>query len=53
MLEWLGANLGTISVVLALTGIVVLIVWNLLKSRKKGRHACCGDCAHCAGCPHH
>ncbi|MBQ6430454.1 MAG: FeoB-associated Cys-rich membrane protein [Oscillospiraceae bacterium] len=50
MFAWLGANLGTILVALALTGIVSLIVWSMKKDKKKGRHACGGNCAHCAAC---
>lgn len=50
MLAWLGNNIGTILVVLVLAGVVALIVWNLRKEKKAGRHACCGDCGHCSAC---
>lgn len=50
MPAWLGENLGTILLTLALAGIVVLIVWSLRRNKKKGRHTCGGNCAHCALC---
>lgn len=50
MLAWLGANLGTILVVLALAGIVTLIVWSMARDKKSGRHACGGDCGHSSAC---
>lgn len=50
MIAWLGENLGTILIVLALAGTVALIVWNLIRNRKNGRHVCGGDCGHCSAC---
>ena len=50
MLAWLGNNVGTILVTLALAGVAVLIVWNMRKDRKKGKHSCGGNCAHCGLC---
>ncbi|MBQ3356464.1 MAG: FeoB-associated Cys-rich membrane protein [Oscillospiraceae bacterium] len=48
MIAWLGENLGTILVVLALAGIVFLIVRSMRKDKKNGRHVCGGDCKHCS-----
>ena len=50
MLAWLGENIGTIVLTLALVGAVVLIVWKLRKDKKQGKHTCGGNCAHCAMC---
>ncbi len=53
MIAWLGANLGTILIVLALAGMISLIVLSMRRDKKKGEHPCCGgDCGHCAGCSH-
>lgn len=56
MLAWLVANIGTIVVALIVAVIVGLIVFSMVRDKKKGKHLCggCGgDCAHCAaGCSH-
>lgn len=48
MFAWLGENLGTILITLALAGLLAGIVWSMRKGKKKGKHACCGSCGHCA-----
>ena len=50
MLVWLEENMGTILVSLGLAAIVAAILWSMRKDRKKGKHACCGDCAQCGMC---
>ncbi len=45
--------MGTVIVALALVAIVGLIVWSMVKDKKKGKSSCGGTCAHCgAGCCH-
>lgn len=33
----------------ALALIVILIVWKLIRDKRRGK-SCCGDCDHCRGC---
>ena len=48
MLQWLSNNLATILICLVLAVIVALIIWSLVKNKKKGKSSCgCG----CADCP--
>lgn len=47
-MSWLLANLSTILISLVILLIVVLIIVKLVKDRKKGKHSCGCDCAHCA-----
>ncbi len=47
-MDWLTANLGTITVGLVVAAVIALIVVNILRKRKKGQTTCgCG----CADCP--
>ena len=48
MLDWLGANIGTILIIAVLTLIVVLIIRSMIKDKKQGRSSCGNNCAHCA-----
>ena len=48
MLAWLSANISTIVISLVLLLIVAAIVYKLVKDKKKGKHSCGCDCAHCA-----
>ena len=50
MLAWLGENLGTILLTIALAGVIALIVWSMRKDKKQGQHACGGNCAQCGLC---
>lgn len=50
MKEWFLANLTNILVCLALGGIVFLSVFARVKSRKKGKSPCGGNCACCGMC---
>ena len=52
MIDWLLGNLGTVLLSLALAGIVAAIIVHTVKEKKRGKAPCCGDCAHCALCPH-
>ena len=48
MLQWIGANLGTILICLVLLAIVTFIVHSLLKQKTQGKPPCGCNCAHCA-----
>ncbi len=48
MLAWLSANISTIIISLVLLLIVAAIIYKLVKDKKKGKHSCGCDCAHCA-----
>lgn len=50
MLGFLTANGGTIAVAAVLLTVVALIAAKLIKNKKAGKHACCGDCAKCCNC---
>ena len=45
--------MGTVIVALVLAAIVGLIIWSMVKDKKKGKSSCGGNCAHCgANCCH-
>ena len=48
MLQWLSNNLATILICLVLAVIVALIIWSLVRNKKKGKSSCGCNCAHCA-----
>ena len=48
MLHWIGANLGTIIISIGLIGVVVVIIWSLIRQKKQGKSSCGCNCAHCA-----
>ena len=48
MLQWIGANLGTILVCLVLLAIVTFIIIYLVRQKKQGKSSCGCNCAHCA-----
>ena len=48
MLQWIGANLGTILVCLVLLAIVTFIIVYLVRQKKQGKSSCGCNCAHCA-----
>lgn len=48
MLAWLSKNIATIIICLVLAIIVALIIYNLVKDKKKGKSSCGCNCAHCA-----
>lgn len=48
MLTLLTDNLGTVLIALILAAIVIGIIINLLKDKKKGRSSCGCGCEHCA-----
>ena len=48
MLTLLTDNLGTVLIALILAAIVIGIIVNLLKDKKKGRSSCGCGCEHCA-----
>ncbi len=48
MLQWIGANLGTILICLVLLAIVTFIILYLVRQKKQGKSSCGCNCAHCA-----
>ena len=50
MLQWIGANIGTIIVGLVLLAVVALVVRVMIRDKKQGKSSCGGNCAHCAAC---
>ena len=47
-MEWIAANLGTIFVGLVLLIIVGLVVFKLVRDKKKGKSTCGCGCSNCA-----
>ncbi len=47
MLEWLKDNLLTIGILLVLAAAVIVVVFSLIRDKKKGQTSCGGGCAHC------
>ncbi len=47
MLSWIGANIGTILVVLALLAVVAGIILVTRRDKKRGKSTCGGNCGHC------
>ena len=48
MLQWIGANLGTILICLVLLAIVTFVILYLVRQKKQGKSSCGCNCAHCA-----
>ncbi len=48
MLAWLSQNIATIIICAALAVMFGLMLWSLLRNKKKGKSSCCGGCAGCA-----
>ena len=48
MLQWIGANIGTILICLVLIVVVFFIVRSLLRQKKQGKSSCGCDCTACA-----
>ena len=48
MVEWLEANIGTIIVSIILVIIIFLVVYGMIKNKKKGKTTCGCGCANCA-----
>ena len=54
MLQWLNQYLGTIIICLVLVAIFALLIWSLIRDKKKGKSSCGGCCSSCAmGCHCH
>ena len=52
MLALLRANLPTILIIAGLLLFFGLLVYSLIRDKKKGKSSCCGGCAGCAmACP--
>lgn len=51
MLSWLSQYLGTIIICLVLVVVFGLLLWSLIRDKKKGKSSCGGCCSSCAmGC---
>ncbi len=53
MIEWIEANLPTILVSAVLLMVISLIIYGMVKDKKKGKSSCGGSCSGCAGCAMH
>lgn len=54
MPEWLIQNLGTIIVCAVIVAGCALLVWSLIRDKKKGKSLCGGNCGSCSmGCHCH
>ena len=47
MLAWLSKNIATIIICLVLAVIVALIIFSLVKNKKKGKSSCGCNCSQC------
>ncbi len=47
MISWIGANIGSIVVVIILLAVVAGIITVMVKDKRKGKSSCGGNCAHC------
>ena len=52
MPAWLSQNIGTILICTVLIAFFALLIWSLVRDRKKGKSSCCGGCAGCAMAGH-
>jgi len=52
MPAWLSQNIGTILICAVLIAFFALLIWSLVRDRKKGKSSCCGGCAGCAMAGH-
>ena len=52
MLIWLQSNLFTILIVAVLVAFFALLIYSLVRDKKKGKSSCCGGCAGCAMAGH-
>ena len=50
MLSFLQDNWGNILVLSILALIITLIIFSMIRDKKKGRHSCGGNCSSCPGC---
>lgn len=50
MLEFFESNGGTIIVGAIVLAVVALIIGNIIRNKRAGKHICGGDCANCNKC---
>ncbi len=48
ILTWILANLGTLVIIMVLLAVVGLIIWGMLRDRRKGKCTCGCSCQGCA-----
>ena len=49
MLEWLSQYIGTIIICLVLVAFFALLIWSMIRDKKKGKSSCGCGCG-CSGC---
>ncbi len=50
MLEWVTSNLSAIIICIVVFAVIVLDIIYLIKTKKKGKNLCGGNCAGCDMC---
>lgn len=54
MFVWLSQYIGTIIICLILITVFGLLIWSMIRDKKKGKSSCGGSCSSCAmGCHCH
>ena len=52
MTAWLTQHIGTILIITVLIAFFALLIWSLVRDKRKGKTSCCGGCAGCAMAGH-
>ncbi|MBP5168647.1 MAG: FeoB-associated Cys-rich membrane protein [Oscillospiraceae bacterium] len=47
MMQWIFANLGTIIICMILVAVVLIILYNMIKNKRKGKSPCGCNCGSC------
>lgn len=48
IIAWISANIGTIIVCAILIAVVALLIWSMIRDKKKGKSSCGCGCSSCA-----
>lgn len=48
MFVWLSQYIGTIIICLILVAVFGLLIWSMIRDKKKGKSSCGGSCSSCA-----
>lgn len=48
MFQWIADNIGTIAICAILVAVVALIIFSMIKDKRKGKSSCSCGCEHCA-----
>ncbi len=46
----MNVNLPTLVILIVLAAVVGLVIFKLIRDKKKGKHSCGCDCGSCSGC---